>query len=131
MPDIIVFDGICHLCNHWVQFLLKHDKQARFQFAAMQGITGKRLLEEHGLDPADPVSFLYFADGRAYTDTEAMIRVLSRLGGIWKLAVLGHVVPACLRNPLYRVIARNRYRLFGKREHCMLPAQQMAARFLS
>jgi predicted DCC family thiol-disulfide oxidoreductase YuxK len=130
MSDIIVFDGVCHLCSRWVQFLLKRDRRERFRFAAMQGITGTRLLAQHGLNPADPVSFLYCQDDHAYTDTDAIIRVLCRLDGGWRMAALGYAVPRFIRDPFYRIVARNRYRLFGKHEHCMLPAIQVAARFL-
>jgi predicted DCC family thiol-disulfide oxidoreductase YuxK len=130
MADVIVFDGVCHLCSLWVQFLLRHDRQARFRFAAMQGITGKKLLTEHGLDADDPVSFLFVQDGIAYKDTEAMIRVLCRLGGFWKIAMLGYAMPTFMRNPLYRFVARHRYRLFGKRTQCLMPSPQLVARFL-
>lgn len=131
MADIIVFDGVCHLCSRWVQFLLKHDRKKLFQFAPMQGETGKRLLQQGGLNPDDPVSFLYSQDGQLYTDTEAIICVLCRLGGIWKLAGAGYALPRFARDPLYRVVARNRYRWFGRRETCMLPGDaETASRFL-
>jgi len=130
MSDIIVFDGICHLCNGWVQFLLKRDRQGRLRFAAMQGETGRRLLKQHGLNPDDPSSFLYFTEGQAYTDTEAIMRVLSSLGGMWELAAMGRAIPPALRNSLYRLVARHRYRLFGKREHCVMPTPQTVDRFL-
>src|SRR6476661_966582 len=121
MANIIVFDGVCHLCNGWVQFLLRHDRRERFLFAPMQGEAGRRLLEEHGLNPADPVSFLYVGDGVAHTDSDAALRVLMQLGGIWRGAAIGYCVPRRLRDALYRTVARHRYRLFGKRDNCMLP----------
>jgi predicted DCC family thiol-disulfide oxidoreductase YuxK len=130
MNDVIVFDGVCHLCNRWVQFLLPRDRQGKFRFAAMQGTSGKALLQQYGLDPDDPVSFLYLSNGTAYTDTEAIIRVLSSLGGLWKGAKLLYLLPPFVRNALYRSLARNRYHWFGKMDYCMRPTPEWEARFL-
>lgn len=127
---IIVFDGVCVLCNGWVQFLLKHDREARYRFAAMQGETGRALLQQHGLDPDDPLSFLLVEDSIAHTDSDAILRVVTSLGGMWRIfAVLGWV-PSSLRDPLYRLIARNRYRWFGQRDHCLVPSVDQRLRFL-
>lgn len=126
----IVFDGVCVLCNGWVGFLLRHDRKARYRFAAMQGEHGRALLLAHGLDADDPASFLFIDDGRASTDSAAILQVLSGLGGAWRLSALLRIVPAALRDPLYRLIARNRYRWFGRRPHCLLPAPQDLWRFL-
>ena len=132
---IIVFDGICVLCNGWVDFLLKHDRRARYRFAAMQGDTGHALLATYGLDPDDPVSFLLIEHDRGSaprvsTDTVAIRRVLAGLGGVWRLATLSVLVPPFVRDPLYRVVARNRYRWFGRHEACRLPDPAQAHRFL-
>lgn len=126
----IVFDGVCALCNGWVRFLLRHDRRQRYRFAAMQGERGRALLSAHGLDPDDPMSFLLIEDGRAWTDTDAIVRVLVGLGGIWRLAAIARWLPRGLRDPLYRLIARNRYRLFGRYEHCLLPTPEQRSRFL-
>jgi predicted DCC family thiol-disulfide oxidoreductase YuxK len=128
---VIVFDGVCLLCSRWVDFILRHDRARRFQLAAMQGTHGRRLLSEHGLSPYDPLSFLLVQDGRGYTDTDAIIRVLQGLGRPWKVvAGLLRVVPGFLRDPAYRWVARHRYRLFGRREMCRLPDAAHASRFL-
>ncbi len=136
---IIVFDGVCVLCNGWVRFLLRRDRQHRYRFAAMQGDVGRRLLAEHGLDPDDPLSFLLVEYDRTHagaspprvsTDSDAMRRVLMGLGGVWRLAVAMAVVPRALRDPLYRLIARNRYRWFGQHEVCVVPEPENADRFL-
>jgi predicted DCC family thiol-disulfide oxidoreductase YuxK len=127
----IVFDGVCVLCNGWVRFLLRHDRHQRYRFAAMQGESGRALLHAHGLDPDDPVSFLLVEDGRACTDTDAIARVLRGLGGAWVVpAVLLMVLPRFVRDPAYRFLARNRYRIFGRHAQCLLPTPQQAARFL-
>lgn len=129
-PAVIVFDGVCALCSRWVRFLLRFDRAGRYRFAAMQGRHGRALMHTHGLDPDDPLSFLLLEDGVAYTDTDAIIRVLMGLGGIWKLARLARAVPAPLRDRSYRWLARNRYRWFGRHDTCFLPDAATRARFL-
>jgi predicted DCC family thiol-disulfide oxidoreductase YuxK len=133
---IIVFDGVCVLCNGWVRFLLKHDRRGRFRFAAMQGHGGRALLDAHGLDPDDPVSFLLVEDAatgqpaRAWTDSDAILRVLSGLGGAWRLLSPLRWLPRAVRDPAYRWIARHRYRLFGRHDRCPLPDPAQSQRFL-
>lgn len=130
-PSILVFDGVCVLCSHWVGFVLRHDRRRLYRFAAMQTPTGRELLVSHGLDPDDPKSFLLFEQGRSYTDTDAIVRVLKSFGGVWRVAAaLLAIVPRFVRDPLYRWIARNRYRLFGKHDVCIVPSVQSADRFL-
>jgi predicted DCC family thiol-disulfide oxidoreductase YuxK len=135
MRAVIVFDGVCVLCNGWVRFLLRHDRLQRYRFAAMQGDAGRRLLAENGLDPDDPMSFLLIEYDcgpmpRIATDTDAMRRVLVGLGGGWRLAAAIALLPRGLRDPLYRLIARNRYRWFGRRDACLVPEHEQAWRFL-
>ena len=132
---VIVFDGVCVLCNGWVRFLLRHDRRQRYRFAAMQGDRGRSLLAAHGLAPDDPASFLLIeydagASPRISTDTDAMRRVLMGLGGVWRIAALSALLPRRLRDPLYRLVARNRYRWFGRHEACTVPDPAQAHRFL-
>ncbi|KGQ18830.1 Membrane protein [Lysobacter dokdonensis DS-58] len=126
----IVFDGTCVLCNGWVDFLLRHDTQARYRFAAIQGANGRALLASHGLDPDDPSSFLLIDADGAHRDTDAIRRVVTGLGGAWRVAHAMGAVPAPLRDRLYRFVARNRYRLFGRHAACRIPAPHEAHRFL-
>lgn len=127
----IVFDGVCVLCSAWVRFVLRRDHRGQFSFAAMQGAAGRALLQRHGIDPDDPITFLLVDDGIAYTDTDAALRVVSHFGAFWKcVAWVARWIPAGIRNRLYRWIARNRYRIFGRREMCFLPAASEADRFL-
>jgi predicted DCC family thiol-disulfide oxidoreductase YuxK len=128
---IIVFDGVCVLCNGWVRFLLRHDRNGRYRFAAMQSAAGRELLAAHGLDPNNPSSLLLIEGGRAYADTDAIRRVLAGLGGAWRIAQLTVLIPRGLRDPLYRHVARNRYRWFGRREACLLPPAEERERFLT
>ena len=127
---IIVFDGVCALCNGWVDFLLRHDHRRRYRFAAMQTPAGRMLLSANGLDADDPVSFLLLDETGAHTDSDAILRVLAGLGGLWRLALIGRVLPRSVRDPLYRFVARRRYRWFGKRDTCRLPGPDEAARFI-
>ena len=132
-PDakaVIVFDGVCALCSRWVRFLLRFDRAGRYRFAAMQGANGRRLLSAHGLDPDDPMSFLLLEDGRAWTDTDAIVHVLVGLGGPWRLVAGLRVLPRRWRDTGYRALARNRYRWFGRHDACYLPSPEHAACFL-
>lgn len=137
---VIVFDGVCVLCNGWVRFLLRHDRRERYRFAAMQGDSGRALLVANGLDPDDPVSFLLVeydlieqdarVSPRVSTDTDAMRRVLMGLGGVWRIAAVTALLPRRVRDPLYRLVARNRYRWFGRHDACPVPDPAQARRFL-
>lgn len=129
---VLVFDGVCVLCSHWVRFVLAHDRHRLYRFAAMQTDTGRELLRSHGLDPNDPKSFLLLEGGRGYMDTDALIRVLKSFGGRWRVAAASiQLTPRCLRDAFYRTIARNRYKLFGRHDVCLVPSAQIADRFLS
>lgn len=126
----IVFDGVCTVCSGWVEFLLKRDRRERYRFAAMQTPAGRALLQAHGLDPDDPLSFLLIEGGSARTDSDAVIAVLAGLGGMWRTAAALRVLPRTIRDPAYRWLARNRYRWFGKKDSCYLPSAEQAHRFL-
>lgn len=127
---VVVFDGVCVLCNGWVRFLLRHDRQQRYRFAAMQTESGRALLARHGLDPDDPASFLLVENGQAWKDTDAIVRVVASLGGLWRMVHALRVLPPPLRDRLYRVVARNRYRWFGRHDACLLPPTGNEGRFL-
>lgn len=127
---IIVFDVQCLLCNGWVRFLLRHDRQEHFRFASMQGRCGQALLNAAGL-PTEGLQTLLLVDGeRSWQHTAAILRVLHRLGWPWRLAWLAWPIPAPLRDSAYRWVARHRYRLFGRSEACLLPTERWRHRFL-
>lgn len=129
---IVVFDGVCVLCSRWMQFVFRRDRDKQFRFAAMQSERGRQLMLQHGMNPEDPMSLLLLEGERAYTDTEAIIRVLRSLGGAWKMRSFAiRIVPRFVRDPLYRRVARHRYQIFGKRETCFIPTTEVADRFLS
>lgn len=131
-PPIIVFDGVCVLCSRWVGFLLKRDRGGQFLFASMQGETGQSLLRRAGLDPDDPSSFILVEGDAVSKQSDAIARVLKNLNEPWPvIAELMLLCPRALRDWLYFRIARNRYRLFGRKDVCYLPAAEERARFLS
>ena len=129
-PPIVLFDGVCNLCNGSVQFLLKRDREGRFRFASLQSDAGRRLMAEHGLAVDSLSSVLLIEGGRVWQESSAALRIARHLPGAWKLLWIFAAVPRPLRDAVYRWIARNRYRWFGKTETCWLPTPELKARFL-
>ncbi len=128
---IIVFDGVCVLCSHWVKFLIKRDPSRYFQFAAMQSDAGRDLLTQAGLDPDDPSSFVLVRDGAILRQTDAIAAVLKSLQAPWPAAAfLMSLTPRVVRDWLYLRIARNRYHLFGQCDVCYAPAPADRDRFI-
>ncbi|HVG10481.1 MAG TPA: thiol-disulfide oxidoreductase DCC family protein [Thermoanaerobaculia bacterium] len=128
---IVLFDGVCNLCNGSVQFLLKRDPERRFRFAALQSDAGRSLMAEHGLIVDSLSSVVLIEGGKVWQESSAALRIARRLPGAWKLLWVFAAVPRPLRDAVYRWIARNRYRWFGKAETCWLPTPELEARFLS
>ncbi|HEV2270242.1 MAG TPA: DCC1-like thiol-disulfide oxidoreductase family protein [Steroidobacteraceae bacterium] len=118
---IIVYDGYCHLCSGWARFHHRHPTTPPFDLVAMQSRRGRELLTIHGVDPDDPTTFLVLDGGMTFTQSDAAIQVMIASGGLWRLASLARWVPSRLRDGVYGVVARNRYRWFGKRTSCYLP----------
>ena len=127
---IIVFDAECVLCSANARFVLRNDRRRRFRLASMQGEVGAGLYRRFGIDPADPESLIVVAEGRALRDTEALFAIWSGLGWPWRALAVLRVVPRFVRDPAYRLVARNRYRLFGRRSSCWLPSPEHADRLL-
>ena len=117
----IVYDGYCYLCSGWTQFHARHPAEPPFALIAMQSDTGQALLSANGIDPDDPATFLVIDQGRCLTQSDAAMHVVTELGGLWRLFGLFRIVPRRWRDALYRLLARNRYRWFGKRPTCYLP----------
>jgi predicted DCC family thiol-disulfide oxidoreductase YuxK len=131
IEHIVLFDGVCNLCNSSVQFIIRHDSKMQFYFASLQSETGEILLKKHGIDPAKTDSVIYICKGKAYTRSTAALRIASQLDGPVKLLTVFRIVPRFIRNAVYDWIAANRYKWFGKREHCMIPTKEQLSRFLS
>ena len=118
---VIVFDGICHVCSGGVRFLARHRIEPPFELIPMQSAEGKALLEQFEIDTDDPATFLVLDRGLVLTQSDASIHVMAAIGGLWRLVVVGRLIPRPWRNWLYRLLARNRYRWFGRRTTCYLP----------
>jgi predicted DCC family thiol-disulfide oxidoreductase YuxK len=130
MPPILLFDGVCNLCNASVQWVLLRDKKGVFRFAALQSEAGQAILKKHGLD-TETFNSVVLADGdRLFTRSDAPLEVAVRLGGAWRLLGVFKIIPRFIRDGIYDWIARNRYRWFGKQEQCMLPRAEWKGRFL-
>lgn len=127
---IILFDGVCNLCNKSVQFVLAHDRKQQFVFGSLQGKVGTAYLEQFKLPSNDLSSFLLVDEGILYTQSTAALRVLKQLGGGWQLLYAFIVVPRFIRDAVYDWISRNRYKWFGKMDSCWLPSPQWKNRFL-
>ncbi len=127
---IILFDGVCNLCNSSVQFVLKRDKAAFYKFASLQSDTGRGLLERFDLPTDDYNSFVLIEDGRVFTKSTAALRVARNLDGWWRFLFVFIAIPRPVRDAVYGFIATNRYRMFGKRESCMIPKPEWKSRFL-
>ena len=132
---IILYDGVCGLCNRLVQFILKRDRHDHFRFASLQSDWSGALLRRHHLDPNDldtvyvVVDFAQPAE-RLLARSDAILFLLRELGGVWTFASWGKILPRILRDGMYKLVARNRYRVFGKYDSCMLPDPQHRAKFL-
>jgi len=132
-PDdrpLIVFDGVCVLCSGFVRFVHRRDAPGRFRFATAQSDLGQTLYRHYRLDPEDLDTILVLADGELHTKLGAAALVVARLGGIWRLAGLARLLPRPLGNWAYDLVARNRYRLFGRRDECLVPDEALKARFI-
>ena len=130
---LILFDGVCNLCNGFVQLVIRHDPAGRFQFAALQSEAGRAVLAAHGLDAnavaSEPESVLLEVDGLLYSHSDAVLRIAQGLGGPWRLLLAGRLLPRTWRDAAYRFVARHRYRWFGRQESCWLPTPELKARF--
>jgi predicted DCC family thiol-disulfide oxidoreductase YuxK len=133
---IVLYDGVCGLCNRSVQFLLKHDKRGRFRFASLQSDFARKVLGRHGLDAKDldtvhVVENYDEPDERVLQRSDAVLRAGRELGGFWGASsAIVRVIPRPLRDLVYRLVATNRYRVFGKYDTCMLPEPNQRSRFL-
>ena len=128
---IILFDGVCNLCNNSVQFVIRHDKTSRFSFAALQSKTGQILLQRFNLPQQGFDSFVLIQNDKVFLKSTAALTVAKQLDGPVKLLYSFIIVPAFIRNAIYNFIAKNRYKWFGKKDYCMIPTPALKARFLN
>jgi len=126
---LVLFDGECNLCNSSVQFIIKRDRQAYFTFASMQSEAGASRMARYGL-PQNINSFVLIEYDTAFTKSDAALRICRQLSGAWKLLLVFSMIPKPIRDYLYSIIAKNRYKWFGKRDSCMIPTPEIRSRFL-
>lgn len=127
---ILLFDGVCNLCNGFVQFIILRDPKAIFRFAALQSEVGQQLLQTAQMPTQEINTVVLYESGKFYTHSDVGLRVARHLGGWWTLFIILKIIPKLLRDRIYNWVARNRYRWFGKQESCMIPKPELKARFL-
>jgi predicted DCC family thiol-disulfide oxidoreductase YuxK len=127
---VILFDGVCKLCNAWSQFIIKYDKQQRFKLCSVQSPEGQSILH-HFKMPTDHFDTMLYVEGNQFFEkSDAFLKVINKLGMPWRLLYIFKIIPKAIRNWLYDRIALNRYSLFGKYDSCMLPSTENESRFL-
>jgi predicted DCC family thiol-disulfide oxidoreductase YuxK len=132
-PDdtaLLVFDGVCVLCSASARFILKRDRARRFRFATAQSPLGQALFRHYGLDAQTFETNLVLIEGRAYGKLDTVVAAGRELGGVWRALALLRVLPRSVADWLYDGVARNRYRLFGRTERCMMPPPEWRDRFI-
>jgi predicted DCC family thiol-disulfide oxidoreductase YuxK len=127
---ILLFDGVCNLCNGAVKFIIKADKKGKFKLASLQSESGQALLKRFNLPRENFTSFVFIDGEKCHLRSSAVLRVLRELGGVWKVFFIFIIVPKPLGDFIYNLIAGNRYKIFGKQDSCMIPTREIQERFL-
>ncbi|KOY87232.1 hypothetical protein AD998_14690 [bacterium 336/3] len=127
---IVLFDGVCNLCNSSVQFFIRNDKKNILRFASLQSEAGQTLLQKFNLPTNEFNSFVLIVNDQVYLRSSAALKVISYLGGFWKIFQVFWIVPRFMRDGVYNTLAKNRYKWFGKKTECMIPTPELKAKFL-
>jgi len=127
---VILFDGVCNLCSGSVQFIINRDPSGIFRFATLQSETGKNLVSKFDLPNDKPAAIILVENSEYYLRSTAALRILQRLGSIWQLLYVFILIPRPIRDYFYDIVARNRYKWYGKRAQCMIPSEDIKGRFL-
>lgn len=130
MQPLILFDGVCNLCSHSIQFVIRHDKKNIYRFASLQSGFARSLLLKHELPPNDFETIVLIEDSRIFTRSTAALRIARRLNGAWPLLYILVLVPRFIRDAVYRYISAHRYKWFGKKESCWLPSPELESKFV-
>lgn len=135
---LLLFDGVCNLCDRSVQFVIRHDRKGKFKFASLQSAYAEQILKKYpeitpfnktGNNP-DWGSIVFILNGKAYTRSAAVLKVMEELGFPWKIAAVFYILPAGFRDALYNFIAKNRYQWYGKKDSCIIPTPELRDRFM-
>lgn len=124
-----MFDGVCNFCNDWVNFIIEQDSKNHFKFTPLQSEIAEKLLEKYNVDK-ETDSVILIEDGKAYTHSTAALRIARNLDGIWSVFYIFLLVPKFIRNFFYKILAKYRYKLFGKKDECMIPTPEIRRKFL-
>lgn len=127
---VLLFDGVCNLCNSSVQFIIKNDKKGKFKFASLQSDYGQKAIKDYNLGDENLKTVILIADGKAYKKSTAALEVAKRMDGLWPLLYIFWIVPYPLRDLIYNWVANNRYKWFGKKDQCMIPSPALKDRFI-
>lgn len=128
--SIIFFDGVCNICNGYVNFLIKRDKAFKFKFSPLQSSAGHHISKSLKIE-GEPQYIIVLSKRKVYTKSNAIVRILRDLGGFWSIFLILIIVPGVIRNKIYNIIAKNRYAWFGKMDSCMIPSEKDKERFIS
>ncbi len=128
---VILFDGVCNLCNGSVEFIINRDRMGEFRFASLQSDTAKHLISKLDIPNDTMDSIILVENNKQYFKSSAVLHICRKLGGLWPLLYIFILVPVSIRDYFYDIVARNRYRWFGKRENCMVPSKELESRFLN
>lgn len=131
LDRVILFDGVCKLCNAWCNFIIRHDKQQLFKLCSVQSDEGKKILSHFNLPTNSYETMLYVEGNQCFKQSDAFFKIIAQIGFPWKLACIFWIIPKSIRNWMYDRIALNRYRIFGKYNYCTLPSPDHKDRFLS
>ncbi|MBA3649118.1 MAG: thiol-disulfide oxidoreductase DCC family protein [Chitinophagales bacterium] len=131
LKSIILFDGVCNLCNGFVRFIIKHDSKERFVFSALQSDKGKEILSRYNLPIKNISTVVLVENGKVFLQSSAVLRIARRLNGGWKLFYFFRIFPKFIRDFAYSMVSKYRYRIFGKKDECMVPTAELKTRFLT
>lgn len=128
--DIVLFDGVCNLCNHAVLFIIDRDKKNKYKFASLQSVEGKQLLQRFQISTQKLDSLVLISANKAFVKSTAALRIAYNLSGLWPLFYVFIIVPSFIRDIFYNLIAKYRYKMFGKSESCRYPSDELKSRFI-
>ena len=128
---VILFDGVCNFCNSSVNLIIKKDKKNIFRFAPLQSEIGGQLTKHYGIDPVKTDSIVYIEDGKAYVKSTAALKIARHMKGMYSLLYGFIALPKFMRDPFYNLVAKNRYKWFGKKDSCMVPTPEIRQKFIS
>jgi predicted DCC family thiol-disulfide oxidoreductase YuxK len=127
---IILFDGVCNFCNSKINFIIRHDRKDYFRFAPLQSDAGKKILTENNISTFSMDSFILIENGKSHQKTSAALRIAKHLNGLWPVFYCFLIVPPFIRDIVYNIIAKNRYKWWGKKDSCMIPTPEVRNKFL-